>query len=47
MMPAGVDPIGLFRALAVNPGMTRAMQAWGRRALSRDLSISLRQRDRH
>ncbi len=45
MMPAGVDPIGLFRAFAKNPGMTRAMQPWGHRELSRELSVSLRQRE--
>jgi len=45
MMPAGVDPIGLFRAFAKNPSMTRAMQAWGHRELSRELSVSLRQRE--
>jgi alkylhydroperoxidase family enzyme len=45
MMPAGVEPIGLFRAFAKNPGLTRAMQAWGHRELSRELSVSLRQRE--
>ena len=45
MMPPGVPPIALFRTFAHNPGMTRAMQPWGGYELSRDLSLSLRQRE--
>ena len=45
MMPAGVEPIGLFRTFVRNPAMSRAMHPWGRYELGRDLSISLRQRE--
>lgn len=45
MMPPGVDPIALFRTFAKNMGMTRAMQDWGRYELSRELSVSLRERE--
>jgi alkylhydroperoxidase family enzyme len=45
MMPAGTDPILLFRTFARNPSMTAAMQGWGSYELSRDLSLSMRQRE--
>jgi alkylhydroperoxidase family enzyme len=45
MMPAGVDPIGLFRTFAKNLAMARAMQPWGRYQLGREFSIGLRERE--
>ena len=45
MMPPGMAPIALFRTLARNVPMTRAMHGWGSYELSRQLSISLRQRE--
>lgn len=45
MMPPGVDPIGLFRTFVRNRPMTEAMIGWGRYELSRDFSLSLRQRE--
>lgn len=45
MMPPGVPPIGLFRTFARNLPMTRAMGGWGRYELSRQLSLSMRQRE--
>jgi alkylhydroperoxidase family enzyme len=45
MMPAGVEPIALFRTFAKNPGMTAAMQLWGRHELGRSLSVGLRDRE--
>lgn len=45
MMPPGVPPIGLFRTFVTNLPMTRAMAGWGRYELSRDLSLSMRQRE--
>jgi alkylhydroperoxidase family enzyme len=45
MMPPGVEPIALFRTFAHNPEMTRAMQGWGSYALSKRLSLSLRERE--
>jgi alkylhydroperoxidase family enzyme len=45
MMPAGLDPIGLFRTFAVNLPMAQAMSSWGRYELSRALSLSLRDRE--
>ena len=45
MMPAGVPPIALFRTFARNPKMARAMGAWGRYELSRELTLTLRQRE--
>jgi alkylhydroperoxidase family enzyme len=45
MMPSGVPPIGLFRTFARNLPMTRAMGGWGRYELSRELSLSMRQRE--
>jgi alkylhydroperoxidase family enzyme len=45
MMPPGAAPIALFRTFAHNREMTRAMQGWGSYALSRRLSLSLRERE--
>lgn len=45
MMPEGVPPIRLFRTFAKNLPMTRAMGGWGSYELSRDLSLSLRDRE--
>jgi alkylhydroperoxidase family enzyme len=45
MMPAGVAPIALFRTLIKNRTMTTAMRPWGGYELSRDLTLSLRQRE--
>jgi alkylhydroperoxidase family enzyme len=45
MMPAGVEPIALFRTLAKNPPMARASQAWARHELGRTLSVGMRERE--
>jgi alkylhydroperoxidase family enzyme len=45
MMPPGVPPIALFRTFARNLPMTVAMHGWGRYELSRQLSLSLRDRE--
>ena len=45
MMPAGAEPIGLFRTFVRNPGMTAAMHTWGTYELSRANSLSLRVRE--
>jgi hypothetical protein len=45
MMPPGAEPIALFRTFAVNLPMAQAMSGWGRYELSRDLSLSLRDRE--
>ena len=45
MMPPGVPPIALFRTFVKNPEMTRAMSGWGRYELSRDLSLTMRDRE--
>lgn len=45
MMPPGVPPIGLFRTFANNLAMTKAMQGWGSYELSRDLSLTMRDRE--
>ena len=45
MMPPGVPPILLFRTFAKNPSMARAMGSWGRYELSKELSLSLRDRE--
>jgi alkylhydroperoxidase family enzyme len=45
MMPPGVAPIALFRTFAHNSEMTRAMHGWGSYALSKRLSLSLRERE--
>ncbi len=44
-MPAGQEPIKLFRTLAVNLEMAGAMSAWARHELGRHLAISLRERE--
>lgn len=45
MMPTGVAPIALFRVFARNLAMAQAMHGWGTYALSRSLSLSLRERE--
>jgi alkylhydroperoxidase family enzyme len=45
MMPPGVPPIRLFRTFARNLRMTHAMADWGAYELSRDLSLSMRDRE--
>lgn len=45
MMPAGVEPIGLFRTFARNLPMAEAMRSWGGYELSRSLSLTLRDRE--
>lgn len=45
MMPPGVPPIGLFRTFVRNLPMAQAMSGWGTYELSRDLSLSLRDRE--
>lgn len=45
MMPAGVEPILLFRTFAKNLPMAKAMQTWGSYALSAELSLAMRDRE--
>ncbi|WP_204366847.1 carboxymuconolactone decarboxylase family protein [Mycobacterium sp. UM_CSW] len=45
MMPPGVPPIALFRAVVRNLPMAEAMTLWGSYELSRALSLSLRDRE--
>ena len=45
MMPAGVEPILLFRTFAKNLPMAQAMRPWGSYELSRKLSLSMRDRE--
>lgn len=45
MMPAGLEPIGLFRTFVRNPTMSEAMHGWGTYELGRELSIPLRTRE--
>jgi hypothetical protein len=45
MMPPGVDPILFFRTVAKNLPMTAAMGTWANYELSRDLSLSIRDRE--
>jgi len=45
MMPPGVPPLLLFRTFARNFAMTAAMSGWGGYELSRQLSLSLRERE--
>ncbi len=45
MMPPGVPPVALFRTFARNLPMTKAMGGWGGYALSRSLSLSMRDRE--
>ena len=45
MMPPGVPPILLFRTFANNLAMSRAMGSWGSYELSKELSLSMRDRE--
>jgi alkylhydroperoxidase family enzyme len=45
MMPEGVPPIALFRTFAHNRALTGAMRSWGAYELSRQLSLTLRDRE--
>jgi alkylhydroperoxidase family enzyme len=45
MMPAGAEPILLFRTFARNMPMSKAMGSWGAYELSRRLSVGKRQRE--
>lgn len=45
MMPPGIPPILLFRTFARNPAMTDAMRGWGSYELSKQLSLSMRDRE--
>jgi alkylhydroperoxidase family enzyme len=45
MMPPGVPPILLFRTFVRNLPMTKAMRGWGSYALSKHLSLSMRDRE--
>jgi len=45
MMPPGVEPILLFRTFANNLPMTQAMHGWGAYELSRNLSLTMRDRE--
>jgi alkylhydroperoxidase family enzyme len=45
MMPAGAEPIALFRLFVRNLPMAQAMSGWGSYELSRELSLSLRERE--
>ncbi|HEY2833668.1 MAG TPA: hypothetical protein VGJ14_14660 [Sporichthyaceae bacterium] len=44
-LPAMGPPISLFKLFARNRPMAEAMTGWGRYELSRDLSLSMRQRE--
>jgi alkylhydroperoxidase family enzyme len=44
-LPAMGPPINLFKLFARNRPMAEAMTGWGRYELSRDLSLSMRQRE--
>ncbi len=45
MMPPGVPPILLFRTFVKNPPMVAAMGGWGSYELSRQLSLTMRERE--
>jgi alkylhydroperoxidase family enzyme len=45
MMPPGVPPILLFRTFVKNMPMAAAMHGWGRYELSKNLSLTLRDRE--
>lgn len=45
VMPPGVPPIRLFRTFAINLPMTAAMRSWGSYELSRNVSLTMRQRE--
>jgi hypothetical protein len=44
-MPQGVPPILLFRTFAYNLAMSKAMGLWGGYELSKNLSLSMRDRE--
>ncbi len=45
MMPPGAPPINLFRTFVQNLPMTKAMGSWGSYELSKNLSLSMRDRE--
>ncbi len=45
MMPPGAPPIALFRTFARNLPMAKAMGGWGGYALSKNLSLTMRDRE--
>lgn len=45
MMPAGIEPIALFRTFVRNPTMSAAMHPFGKYELGRELSLSMRDRE--
>jgi alkylhydroperoxidase family enzyme len=45
MMPAGLEPIALFRTFAKNLAMAQAMGPWGSYELGRSLSVGVRDRE--
>ncbi len=45
MMPPGAPPIALFRTFVRNMPMTDAMRAWGGYELSKQLSLTMRDRE--
>ena len=45
MMPPGVPPILLFRTFVKNLTMTQAMSEWGSYELSKEMSLSMRERE--
>lgn len=45
MMPPGVPPIGLFRTFVRNLPMAQAMRGWGGYELSKELSLTMRDRE--
>jgi hypothetical protein len=45
MMPSGAPPIALFRTLVRNLPMADAMSGWGGYELSRQLSLTMRDRE--
>jgi alkylhydroperoxidase family enzyme len=45
MMPPGVPPIHLFRTFAKNLPMAKAMGPWGQYELSKNLSLTMRDRE--
>ncbi|MFI9048773.1 carboxymuconolactone decarboxylase family protein [Streptomyces sp. NPDC053427] len=45
MMPAGEEPLALFRTYARNARLTEALHAWGSYQLSRHLSLGVRDRE--
>jgi alkylhydroperoxidase family enzyme len=45
MMPPGMPPIGLFRTFATHLPMTKALRSWGAYELSRELTLTVRDRE--